>query len=172
MSTGSGSTGGSGAGYRVEVDGLRAFASQVRGLLNEFQTTADGTRVHGQSGVGGTAFGSFPEAVDLHEKYQQMRDGLRDVLNALYDAIDEAQRKADLTAVNYEEQELETSRTLRISSDGWSVGNPSATSQAAYGTNTGTGNTASQPKPTGTASPTGPVSSASPSGSGEPKPSW
>ncbi|MER8185465.1 hypothetical protein [Kitasatospora sp. NPDC094015] len=167
MSTGTGSTGGSGAGYRVEVDSLRAFAAQVRGLLGEFQTTADGTRVHGQSGVGGSAFGSFPEAQALHERYEQMRDGLRDVLNALYDAIDESQRKAELTAVNYEEQEHETSRTLRVGSDGWSVANPSTQSQVIYGTTTN----ASQPRPVGT-SPTAPVSTASPSGSAEPKPSW
>ncbi|MFJ1705737.1 hypothetical protein [Kitasatospora sp. NPDC088346] len=168
MSTGTGSTGGSGAGYRVEVDGLRAFATQVRGLLGEFQTTADGTRVHGQSGVGASAFGNFPEAQALHDRYEQMRDGLRDVLNALYDAIDEAQRKADLTAVNYEEQEHETSRTLKVGSDGWSVGNPSTTSQVTYNTTTA----GSHPRPTGAASPTSPASTTSPAGSGEPKPSW
>ncbi|MDH6126657.1 hypothetical protein [Kitasatospora sp. GP82] len=164
MSTGSGSSGGSGAGYRVEVDGLRAFATQVRGLLSEFQTSADGTRTHGQSGVGRAAFGSFAEAEALHDKYEAMRDGLRDVLNALQDAIDEAQRKADLTAANYEEQEDETARHLKVGSDGWSVGNPSAAvTRAAYGSRTGTSGQAPSPKaPAGSA----------PAGSGDPQPTW
>ncbi|GAA0667817.1 hypothetical protein GCM10010193_19460 [Kitasatospora atroaurantiaca] len=165
MSTGTGSSGGSGAGYRVEVDGLRAFASQVRGLLSEFQAAADGTRTHGQSGVGRSAFGTFAEAEALHDKYEAMRDGLRDVLNALQDAIDEAQRKADLTAANYEEQEHETSRHLKVSGDGWSVGNPSATTQAMYSSSATT--RPSSP----TASPRPPAGSA-PAGSGEPQPTW
>ncbi|MER5636346.1 hypothetical protein ABT095_05270 [Kitasatospora sp. NPDC002227] len=127
MSTGSGSSGGPGAGYRVEVDGLRTFAGQVRKLLEEFQEHADGGKAHNQSGVGRSAFGTFAEAQALHDKYEAMRDGLRDVLFALHDAIDEAQQKADLTAANYEEQEHETSRHLKVASDGWSVGSPQAT---------------------------------------------
>lgn len=165
MSTGTGSSGGSGAGYRVEVDSLRAFASQVRKLLSEFQANADGTRTHGQSGVGRGAFGTFAEAQALHDKYENMRDGLRNVLNALQDAIDEAQRKADLTAANYEEQEHETSRHLKVDSDGWSVGNPSTATQATYSNRLPT--RAASPAP----SPKPPAGSA-PAGGGEPQATW
>lgn len=165
MSTGSGSSGGSGAGYRVEVDGLRAFATQVRGLLSEFQASADGTRTHGQSGVGRGAFGTFAEAEALHDKYEAMRDGLRDVLNALQDAIDEAQRKADLTAANYEEQEHETYRHLTVASDGWSVANPSTTTQVGYGS--AVPRRAVSPA----AAPKAPAGS-SPAGSGDPQATW
>ncbi|MFC9326288.1 hypothetical protein [Kitasatospora sp. NPDC057015] len=131
MSTGTGSSGGSGSGYRVEVDNLKAFAAQVRRLLAEFEAYADGTKTHGQSAIGRNAFGTFAEAKDLHAQYELMRDGLRDVMNQLQDAVNDAHRKAELTAVNYEEQEHSTSQKLKLSSDGWSVANPSATSTAA-----------------------------------------
>jgi hypothetical protein len=111
-STGSGSPGGAGTGYRVEVANLRAFAGQVRGLLAEFQA----------NGVTRGSFGDFAEAKALHDQYDLMRDGLRDVLTALQEAVDEAQRKADLTATNYEEQEHRTAQRLKVGSDGWSVG--------------------------------------------------
>ncbi|WP_406198928.1 hypothetical protein OH807_15625 [Kitasatospora sp. NBC_01560] len=129
---GTGSTGGAGSGYRVEVEQLRAFAAQVRGLLAEFQHHADGTATHGRSGVGTSAFGTFAEATDVHGRYQTMRDGLRDVLNQLQEAVDEAQKKAELTATNYEEQERRTAGKLKLGDDGWSVASPSATSTAAY----------------------------------------
>ncbi|MET8702582.1 hypothetical protein ACFVUH_34565 [Kitasatospora sp. NPDC058032] len=129
---GTGSTGGAGRGYRVEVEQLRAFAAQVRLLLHEFQRHADGTATHGRSGIGSTALGTFAEATELHGRYQTMRDGLRDVLNQLQEAVDEAQKKAELTATNYEEQEHRTKKKLKLGDDGWSVANPSATSTAAY----------------------------------------
>ncbi|MFF1902563.1 hypothetical protein [Kitasatospora sp. NPDC058218] len=132
MATGTGSTGGAGGGYRVEVEQLRAFAAQVRLLLAEFERHADGTRTHGQSAVGKTSFGTFAEATELHGRYQTMRDGLRDVLNQLQDAVDEAQKKAELTATNYQEQEHRTAGKLKLGDDGWSVAAPSATSAAAY----------------------------------------
>lgn len=165
MGTGSGSSGGAGAGFRVEVESLRAFASQVRGLLGEFEASAGGSRVHAQSGVGASAFGSFPEAQALHEKYELMRDSLRSLLERLQDAIDEAQRKADLTADNYEEHERETSQNLKLNTDGWSVGNTNSLATASY-----------RPASTGHAAgpsvgPKGPVGS-SPAGSGDPQPTW
>ncbi|MFB8237773.1 hypothetical protein ACFC58_14595 [Kitasatospora purpeofusca] len=129
---GTGSTGGAGRGYRVEVEQLRAFAAQARLLLAEFQHHADGTATHGRSGIGPKALGTFAEATDLHGRYQTMRDGLRDVLDQLQEAVDEAQKKAELTATNYEEQEHRTRTKLKIGDDGWSVANPSATSAAAY----------------------------------------
>ncbi|MFB6890590.1 hypothetical protein ACFCX4_14870 [Kitasatospora sp. NPDC056327] len=134
MATGNGTgpTGGAGRGYRVEVEQLRAFAAQVRLLLAEFQHHADGTTTHGRSGIGRTSLGTFAEATDLHGRYQTMRDALRDVLNQLQEAVDEAQKKAELTATNYEEQEHRTRRGLKLGDDGWSVANPSATSTAAY----------------------------------------
>ncbi|WP_354640734.1 hypothetical protein [Kitasatospora camelliae] len=131
MSTGTGSTGGS--GYRIEVESLRAFATQVRGLLKEFEDGAGGSKAYGQSGVARNAFGGFAEAEALYTKYEEMRDGLRAVLDAVHAAIDEAHHKADLTAANYEEQEDEASRGLKIGNDGWSVANPSAASRAIYG---------------------------------------
>ncbi|MFF7636596.1 hypothetical protein ACFZB9_26110 [Kitasatospora sp. NPDC008050] len=131
-SSGSGSAGGAGSGYQVEVDGLRAFAGQVRGLLAEFQANADGPTTHAKTGVGGTSFGEFAEAKDLHNQYELMRDGLRDVLTALHEAIDDAQRKADLTATNYEEQEHQTAQQLKVSDDGWSV-STAASSPTTYG---------------------------------------
>ncbi|MFE2724582.1 hypothetical protein [Kitasatospora sp. NPDC059327] len=132
MATGTGSTGGAGSGYRVEVEQLRAFAAQVRLLLAEFERHADGTRTHGQSAVGKNSFGTFAEATELHGRYQTMRDGLRDVLNQLQEAVDEAQKKAELTATNYQEQEHRTAGKLKLDGDGWSVAAPSATSTAAY----------------------------------------
>ncbi|MEV7778672.1 hypothetical protein [Kitasatospora sp. NPDC088351] len=132
MGTGTGSSGGAGGGYRVEVEQLRAFAAQVRVLLAEFQHYADGTTTHGRSGVGKNAFGTFAEATELHGRYQAMRDGLRDVLNQLQEAVDDAQKKAELTATNYEEQERRTAGRLKLGDDGWSVAVPSATSAAAY----------------------------------------
>lgn len=124
-SSGPGTAGGAGSGYQVEVDSLRAFAGQVRGLLAEFQQSADGSTTHARTGVGSTSFGEFAEATALYDQYGLMRDGLRDVLTMLQEAIDDAQRKADLTASNYENQEHETARSLQVSSDGWSVGAPS-----------------------------------------------
>ncbi|WP_329564514.1 hypothetical protein [Kitasatospora sp. NBC_01266] len=133
-SSGPGTAGGAGSGYQVEVDSLRAFAGQVRGLLAEFQQSADGSTTHARTGVGSTSFGEFAEATALYDQYGLMRDGLRDVLTMLQEAIDDAQRKADLTASNYENQEHETARSLQVSSDGWSVGAPlSASSVAGYG---------------------------------------
>ncbi|MFB7663722.1 hypothetical protein ACFC1R_07170 [Kitasatospora sp. NPDC056138] len=144
------------------MDSLRAFATQVRGLLGEFQASADGNRTHGQSGVGAGAFGNFAEAQALHTKYEEMRNGLRDVLNLLQDWIDEAQRKADLTASNYEEQEQETAHSLRVSGDGWSVDSVSTNvSQAGYSSRS------AAPASGGSAG----VSKA-PAGTGEPHPTW
>ncbi|MFG3055002.1 hypothetical protein ACGFZP_29185 [Kitasatospora sp. NPDC048239] len=116
----------------MEVGQLRAFAAQVRVLLAEFQQHADGTRTHGQSGIGKSAFGTFAEATDLHNRYGTMRDALRDTLNLLQEAVDDAQKKAELTATNYEEQEQHTAKKLKLGDDGWSVAAPSATSTAAY----------------------------------------
>ncbi|KQV11700.1 MULTISPECIES: hypothetical protein [unclassified Kitasatospora] len=160
MSTGNGG----GAGYRVEVDNLRAFASQVRGLLDEFQARADGSRTHGQSGVGRSAFGTFPEAQALFDKYEVMRDSLRDVMNYLQDTIDEAQRKADLTAGNYEEQETETTRGLKVNSDGWSVGGTTIATQVGY--------SSSSSRPGVPQSSPNPPAGATPAGSGEPQSTW
>ncbi|MGW3075521.1 hypothetical protein [Kitasatospora sp. NPDC001132] len=130
-STGTGSTGGAGQGYRIEVEQLRTFAGQVRLLLADFQKHADGTDAHGRSAIGKNAFGTFAEATEIHSRYGTMRDALRDVLNQLQDAVNEAQQKADLTAVNYEEQDRHAATKLKVGDDGWSVANPSASSQAA-----------------------------------------
>ncbi|WP_035848826.1 hypothetical protein [Kitasatospora azatica] len=119
------------------MDNLRAFAGQVRGLLSEFQESADGPTTHTKSGVGRGSFGEFAEATALHDQYDMMRDGLRDVLTALHGAIDEAQRKADLTATNYEEQEQHTKQRLKVTSDGWSVASPVTYGAAAAGMVTG-----------------------------------
>ncbi|MFJ6383738.1 hypothetical protein ACIQI7_27500 [Kitasatospora sp. NPDC092039] len=129
--TGTGSTGGAGQGYRVEVEQLRAFAGQVRLLLADFQKNADGTDAHGRSAIGKNAFGTFAEATEIHGRYGTMRDALRDVLNQLQEAVNEAQRKADLTAANYEEQDHHTAAKLKLGDDGWSVAHPSASSRAA-----------------------------------------
>ncbi|GAA1984303.1 hypothetical protein [Kitasatospora viridis] len=125
--------GSGGSGYQIEVDSLRAFAGQVRGLLTEFQASADGKTAHAKSGVGRTSFGEFTEATALHDQYDVMRDGLRDALIALHQLIDDAQQKADLTATNYDEQERETTRSLKVTSDGWSVGAPATVVYAAAG---------------------------------------
>ncbi|MER7768186.1 hypothetical protein [Kitasatospora sp. NPDC096140] len=132
--TGTGSTGGAGQGYRVEIEQLRAFAGQVRLLLADFQKHADGTDTHGRSGVGKNAFGEFAEATEIHGRYSTMRDALRDVLNQLQEAVNEAQLNADLTATNYEEHDQHTAQKLKLklNGDGWSVAQPSATSQAAH----------------------------------------
>ncbi|MBD0692288.1 hypothetical protein [Streptomyces sp. CBMA123] len=135
MGSGTGSTGGANQGYRVEVEQLRTFAGQVRILLKEFEKDANGSATHGRSGLGKTAFGTFAEATEIHGRYSTMRDALRDVLNQLQQAIDEAQKKAELTATNYEEHEQHVSRKLTLSGDGWSVAQPSATSEVAYQAN-------------------------------------
>ncbi|MFD8593937.1 hypothetical protein ACFV1L_02925 [Kitasatospora sp. NPDC059646] len=148
-----------GKGYQVEVESLRAFAAQVRGLLKEFEDGAGGAKVHGQTGLAGTAFGTFPEAEALHAKYAEMRDSLKLVLDQIQQSIDEAQQNADRTATNYEEQEHDASKHLRLASDGWStVGPTSGTS------NPRTATAAPQAKP--------PTSNVSPAGSGEPRPQW
>ncbi|MEU9042719.1 MULTISPECIES: type VII secretion target [unclassified Kitasatospora] len=130
--TGTGSTGGAGQGYRVETEQLRTFAGQVRLLLADFQKHADGTATHGRSGVGKNTFGTFAEATEIHDRYSTMRDALRDVLNQLQEAVNEAQQKADLTATTYEEHDQHTAQKLKLGGDGWSVEQPSTTSQAAY----------------------------------------
>ncbi|MFJ4189732.1 hypothetical protein [Kitasatospora sp. NPDC089509] len=135
MGTGTGSTGGANQGYRVEVEQLRTFAGQVRLLLREFEKDANGNTAHGRTGLGKTAFGTFAEATEIHGRYGTMRDALRDVLNQLQSAIDEAQHNADLTATNYEEHDHHVSRKLKLSDDGWSVAQPSATSEVAYQAN-------------------------------------
>lgn len=172
-----GSGSGAGSGYRVEVDSLRAFAGQVRGLLQEFQSTADGATTHARTGIGRGSFGTFAEATAIHDQYELMRDGLRDVLNALQEAIDEAQRKADLTAANYEDQEHRTAGHLRLASDGWSVGgtssspspSPSTTSVPAYGSGSGSGTGSG----TGTGRPAGPAPGTGADGNGGvAQPTW
>ncbi|MEV7772639.1 hypothetical protein [Kitasatospora sp. NPDC086791] len=130
--TGTGSTGGAGQGYRVEIEQLRTFAGQVRRLLADFQKHADGADTHGRSGLGKNAFGTFAEATEIHGRYSTMRDALRDVLKQLQEAIHEAQLKADLTATTYEEHDQHTAQKLKLGGDGWSVDQPSETSRAAY----------------------------------------
>ncbi|GAA2745437.1 hypothetical protein [Kitasatospora cinereorecta] len=115
------------SGFQVEVDNLRAFAAQVRRLLSDFEANANGNKVHAMSSVAGGAFGGFVEAQDLHTKYLDMTDQLRRVLFLIYDAIDDAQRKADLTATNYEEHEHQTAQALKLNDDGWSAAPPPAT---------------------------------------------
>ncbi|MFB7905509.1 hypothetical protein ACFC1T_03690 [Kitasatospora sp. NPDC056076] len=135
MGTGTGSTGGANQGYRVEIEQLRTFAGQVRLLLKEFEKDANGSTTHGRSGIGKTAFGTFAEATEIHGRYSTMRDALRDVLNQLQQAIDQAQKKAELTATNYEEQDQHVGTKLKLAGDGWSVSDPSSTSQVAYQAN-------------------------------------
>ncbi|MFF2077760.1 hypothetical protein ACFVXG_23755 [Kitasatospora sp. NPDC058162] len=135
MGTGTGSTGGANQGYRVEIEQLRTFAGQVRLLLKEFEKDANGNTAHGRTGLGKTAFGTFAEATEIHDRYGTMRDALRDVLNQLQQAVDQAQKKAELTATNYEEHDQHVSKKLKLSSDGWSVAAPSATSETAYQAN-------------------------------------
>ncbi|GGQ81327.1 hypothetical protein [Kitasatospora griseola] len=148
-----------GKGYQVEVDSLRAFATQVRGLLKEFEDGAGGAKVHGQTGLSPTAFGSFAEAQALHAKYGDMRDGLKGVLDHLQELIDDAQKNADRTATNYEEQEHNASKHLKLASDGWSTVAPSPVTSTQR-------TTAAAPQ----AAP--PVGNVSPAGSGEPRPQW
>ncbi|GAA2798161.1 hypothetical protein GCM10010441_24080 [Kitasatospora paracochleata] len=139
------------SGFQVEVDNLRAFAAQVRRLLSDFEANAGGGRVHALSSVAGGAFGGFAEAQDLHAKYQDMSNHLRSVLDLIYDAIDDSQRKADMTATNYEEHEHQTAQTLRLSDDGWSTAPPPARQVTSSGQTTrpvavqqpGTGTTSS-----------------------------
>ncbi len=148
-----------GKGYQVEVESLRAFAAQVRGLLKEFEDGAGGAKVHGQTGLAGTAFGTFPEAEALHQKYGNMRDALRDVLGEIQQSIDEAQRNADRTATNYEEQEHDASKHLTLAGDGWSTVGPNSASSSPRTTSA-----APQTRP--------PAGNVSPAGSGEPRPEW
>ncbi|MFI9158322.1 hypothetical protein [Kitasatospora aureofaciens] len=135
MGTGTGSTGGANQGYRVEVEQLRTFAGQVRLLLKEFEKDADGNTTHGRSGIGKTAFGTFDEANQIHDRYSTMRDALRDVLNQLQSAVNDAQRNAELTATTYEEHDQHVATKLKLADDGWSVAEPSAASEAAYEAN-------------------------------------
>ncbi|MFF4652683.1 hypothetical protein [Streptomyces sp. NPDC001380] len=102
-----------GTGYQVKIDNLREFAARVRGLLAEFEAGAGGDRVHAGSGVAASSFGLFPEARRLDERYGIMRDALRDVLDTLHQALGEAQRNAEATARNYEEQEHGTAAAMR-----------------------------------------------------------
>ncbi|MFG2693798.1 hypothetical protein [Kitasatospora sp. NPDC048407] len=148
-----------GKGFQVEVDSLRAFAAQVRGLLKEFEDGAGGAKVHGQTGLGPAAFGTFPEAEALHAKYGEMRDSLKMVLDQIQQAIDEAQQNADRTATNYEENEHDTSKHLKLASDGWSTVAPSSVTSTQRTTSA-----APQAVP--------PVGNVSPAGSGEPRPRW
>jgi hypothetical protein len=101
-----------GSGYRVQVENLQEFARKVRGLLAEFESGAGGDKTHAGSGVSASSFGSFAEAQRLNEKYAVMRDSLRDVLDILYQSMDEAQRNADATARNYDEQEQGTTAAM------------------------------------------------------------
>ncbi|MFI9786221.1 hypothetical protein ACIHEI_22410 [Kitasatospora sp. NPDC051984] len=148
-----------GKGFQVEVDSLRAFAAQVRGLLKEFEDGAGGAKVHGQTGLAPAAFGTFAEAMALHAKYGQMRDALKEVLDGIQQAIDEAQRNADRTATNYEENEHDTSKHLKLASDGWSTVAPSPVTSTQRTTSA-----APQAAP--------PAGNVSPAGSGEPRPQW
>ncbi|MEV4558967.1 hypothetical protein AB0K51_18530 [Kitasatospora sp. NPDC049285] len=156
------STGGN--GYRVEVDSLRAFAAQVRGLLKEFEDGAGGSKVHGMTSVGSSAFGNFAEAEALHAKYGEMRDTLKQVLDGLQAAIDEVQQRAERTATNYEEQEHGTVRQMKLDSDGWSVGGaPTLRTTSSAGSRSRSGVPQDSRPPAG---------NSSPAGSGEPHPTW
>ncbi|MFE5582935.1 hypothetical protein [Kitasatospora sp. NPDC056531] len=135
MGSGTGSTGGNGQGYRVEIEQLRTFAGQVRLLLKAFEKDANGDSTHGLSGIGKDAFGTFAEATEIHDRYGTMRDALRDVLNQLQSAINDAQHHAELTATNYEEHDQHVATKLKLSDDGWSVAQPSADSEVAYQAN-------------------------------------
>ncbi|MEU5387481.1 MULTISPECIES: hypothetical protein [Kitasatospora] len=111
----------SGNGFQVEVDNLRAFAAQVRGLLSEYESGASTSAVYGPSGVSSAAFGSFPEAQELYQQYNVMRTELSALLNSIQDAIDAAQQNADHTAANYEEHEQDTRTRMTLSQDGWAT---------------------------------------------------
>ncbi|RAJ43125.1 hypothetical protein K353_02143 [Kitasatospora sp. SolWspMP-SS2h] len=111
----------SGKGFEVEVDSLRAFAAQVRGLLSEFESGAGTGAVYGPSGVGSAAFGSFAEAQGLYTQYDALRLRLSTLLADIQSAIDLAQRNADHTATNYEEHEQDTRKNMTLSKDGWTT---------------------------------------------------
>ncbi|GAA2091619.1 hypothetical protein GCM10009759_16520 [Kitasatospora saccharophila] len=109
----------SGNGFQVEVDNLRAFAAQVRGLLSEFESGASKSAVFGASGVASGAFGSFDEARELGRTYNYARVQLSALLDSIQETIDVAQQNADHTAANYEEHEQDTSKRLTMAQDGW-----------------------------------------------------
>ncbi|MFC8718100.1 hypothetical protein [Kitasatospora sp. NPDC057198] len=111
----------SGNGFQVEVDNLRAFAAQVRGLLSEFEGGAGKSAVFGPSGVGSGAFGSFDEAQQLNMSYNQVRIHLSGLLSRIQETIDVAQQNADHTASNYEEHEQDTSKRMTVAQDGWAT---------------------------------------------------
>ncbi|QKW19723.1 hypothetical protein HUT16_12225 [Kitasatospora sp. NA04385] len=111
----------SGNGFEVEVDNLRAFAAQVRGLLSEFEGSAAGSAVYGSSGVSSAAFGSFAEAQDLYKRYENVRTELSKTLTDIQKAIDIAQQNADHTAANYEEHEQDTRQRMTLAHDGWAT---------------------------------------------------
>ncbi|MEV7215635.1 hypothetical protein AB0O31_21380 [Kitasatospora cineracea] len=111
----------SGNGFQVEVDNLRAFAAQVRGLLSEFESGAGSTAVYGPSGIGSGAFGSFAEANGLYTQYDALRLRLSTLLADIQEAIDLVQRNADHTAANYEEHEQDTRKSMTLSQDGWTT---------------------------------------------------
>ncbi|GLW54925.1 hypothetical protein [Kitasatospora phosalacinea] len=111
----------SGNGFQVEVDNLRAFASQVRGLLSEFESGAGKSAVYGASGVGSGAFGSFGEAQELGAAYNRARVQLSGLLDQIQETIDVAQQNADHTAMNYEEHEQDTSKRMTMAQDGWTT---------------------------------------------------
>lgn len=91
-----------GGGQRVDTDDLREFAKRVRGLLKDFGEGAGGKETHGRTGVSCTAFGSFGEATAMGNQYNAMRDALRDVLNQLESAVDDAQKDVNGTADDFE----------------------------------------------------------------------
>ncbi|MGW4809159.1 hypothetical protein [Kitasatospora sp. NPDC004272] len=111
----------SGNGFQVEVDNLRAFAAQVRGLLSEFESGAGKSVVFGASGVNSGAFGSFDEARQLNMSYDQARAQLSGILAKIQETIDVAQQNADHTATNYEEHEQDTSKRMTMAQDGWAT---------------------------------------------------
>ncbi|MFB7944096.1 hypothetical protein ACFC6L_04185 [Kitasatospora phosalacinea] len=111
----------SGNGFQVEVDNLRAFASQVRGLLSEFESGAGKSAVYGASGVGSGAFGGFGEAQELSSEYNHLRVQLSNLLSQIQDTIDVAQQNADHTATNYEQHEQDTSKHMTLAQDGWAT---------------------------------------------------
>ncbi|MFD7732744.1 hypothetical protein ACFV6F_20435 [Kitasatospora phosalacinea] len=111
----------SGNGFQVEVDNLRAFASQVRGLLSEFESGAGKSAVYGASGVGSAAFGGFGEAQELSAAYNHARVQLSNLLAQIQETIDVAQQNADHTAMNYEEHEQDTSKRMTMAQDGWTT---------------------------------------------------
>ncbi|MFF4343386.1 hypothetical protein ACFY00_26075 [Kitasatospora sp. NPDC001540] len=111
----------SGNGFQVEVDNLRAFAAQVRGLLSEFESGAGKSTVYGASGVGSGAFGSFSEAQELSASYNMVRARLSTLLDQIQETIDVAQQNADHTAANYEQHEQDTSQRMTLAQDGWAT---------------------------------------------------